>query len=382
MQNTLTLSKGNEETLRKRAEKEEQRTLGRRLSQRATSPPPPSSPRHPPSPLCPSIHPASLHQLFSRVDVSNDGHLTQDEFREALKDGLIRRRLHQLHLPADEVEQLFHMLDRDGDGTLSVSEFVGGILKVKRDVRSKDAIHTFVMVRSDTDSHIEEGREKGRDGERDRVCACLQARSALKRLTKVTETFEAFMQGLDSLEAAISGANPYTRYCTTHTLHSYSVRPLSVCRQRSFTRFRGRSTLGDRQGSQTSVTPSERNNHPSAPSPRRDGADNTENDRDDSSRAAGTSTSKVGATHVHIEALGFSPPIVNLPGSLVHPTPTMTTQQRPQPQREQQQQQQQHRVSVSSVGRVSVPQDNGLYGGGVSRAPRLGSWGGMLSGRQ
>ncbi|CEM30911.1 unnamed protein product [Vitrella brassicaformis CCMP3155] len=304
VENTLTLSKGNEETLRKRAEKEEQRIL------------------------------ASLHQLFSRVDVSNDGHLTQEEFREALKDGLIRRRLHQLHLPADEVEQLFHMLDRDGDGMLSVSEFVGGILKVKRDVRTKDAIHTFVM-----------------------------ARSALKRLTKVTETFDAFMQGIDSLEAAISGANPYTR-------------------QRSFTRFRGRSTLGDRQGSQTRVTPSERNNHPSAPSPRRDGADNSENDRDD--LAAG---SKVGASHAHIEALGFSPPIVSLPGSLVHPTPTMTTQQRPQPQREQQQQQQQqqHTASVASVGRGSVPQDNGLYaggGGGVSRAPRLGSWGGRLTGRQ
>jgi len=80
-----------------------------------------------------------LLQFFEAADATSDGLISLQEFEDALENPKIKTFLTSLDLDTHEFEQLFHMID-DGDGHVSVDEFLAGALRLKGTARSQDLI--------------------------------------------------------------------------------------------------------------------------------------------------------------------------------------------------------------------------------------------------
>ena len=62
----------------------------------------------------------SLLRAFSRMDINEDGLLTQRELQRGLRD-------HDIRLSGAEMQQLMRVLDTDGDSTLAYAEFLDAL---------------------------------------------------------------------------------------------------------------------------------------------------------------------------------------------------------------------------------------------------------------
>jgi len=71
-----------------------------------------------------------LEHLFHEMDFNEDGELTLEELRNGL-DGneAVRKELHKLEVGILDIDELFHLLDFDGNGAISVHEFVDGAMR-------------------------------------------------------------------------------------------------------------------------------------------------------------------------------------------------------------------------------------------------------------
>lgn len=82
-----------------------------------------------------------LEALFLQMDADGSGEISSEEFDEAIRDH--PEVVATFHLVGfqdiREIKNLFNELD-DGDGTLSVDEFVDGLRSMQGDARSKDVI--------------------------------------------------------------------------------------------------------------------------------------------------------------------------------------------------------------------------------------------------
>jgi len=80
-----------------------------------------------------------LRDFFDFADTSGDSMMSASEFEVALTDPSVQDWLSMLELEIYEVTALFNLLD-DGDGQISFEEFLGGIMRMKGNARSIDAI--------------------------------------------------------------------------------------------------------------------------------------------------------------------------------------------------------------------------------------------------
>lgn len=80
--------------------------------------------------------------------MDNSGELTRDEFREACNNDGVVDALKQLELEARDVDDIFDLLDQDGDGTVNIEEFVQGSLRMRGQAKSKDLLSVFVQVQT------------------------------------------------------------------------------------------------------------------------------------------------------------------------------------------------------------------------------------------
>lgn len=80
-----------------------------------------------------------LLDFFHAADTSQDGKLTIEEFEEFLSDERVMCYLNTLELDTFEARSLFEMID-DGDGTVSVDEFIKGITRLKGQSRAQDLL--------------------------------------------------------------------------------------------------------------------------------------------------------------------------------------------------------------------------------------------------
>ncbi|CAD7947123.1 unnamed protein product [Amoebophrya sp. A120] len=70
-----------------------------------------------------------LTEVFHKVDADGSGSVTVEEFKNAVKSSkALMQKVTNLHVQEEELEWLFRVLDTDGSGELSVDEFVSGIL--------------------------------------------------------------------------------------------------------------------------------------------------------------------------------------------------------------------------------------------------------------
>jgi hypothetical protein len=74
----------------------------------------------------------SMKDSFTEMDASETGWINLNEFQHALNSNeSLTKRLESMGVPVDDAKELFAILDFDGDGKLTITEFVDGIGKLK-----------------------------------------------------------------------------------------------------------------------------------------------------------------------------------------------------------------------------------------------------------
>lgn len=81
-----------------------------------------------------------LREIFDFADKDHNGSLSVEEFRSAIRQPEVERKLKLIELPVADAEELFAILDHDGSGELSVDEFIGGCVRLKGQAKSKDLL--------------------------------------------------------------------------------------------------------------------------------------------------------------------------------------------------------------------------------------------------
>lgn len=80
-----------------------------------------------------------LRHVFVLADTDRDGFLSCKEFTESLKDPVVTSYLSIMDLEVNEVEPLFQLLD-DGQGLVTIDEFVTGLTRLKGQARALDVV--------------------------------------------------------------------------------------------------------------------------------------------------------------------------------------------------------------------------------------------------
>merc|ERR1712048_553943 len=81
---------------------------------------------------------AQLAELFEETDTDQNGLLTVEELQSHLENEKVRAYLEAIGLTLYEVKGIFQLLDIDGDGSLSINEFISGMTKLLGNARSAD----------------------------------------------------------------------------------------------------------------------------------------------------------------------------------------------------------------------------------------------------
>merc|ERR1719343_1281861 len=87
-----------------------------------------------------------LEEIFEAADVSGDGVLSLEEFKDLLSIPSVKCYLELLELEVREVQSLFNML-ANGNGEIEYDEFVDGIMMLKGQARAMDMISLMLDVR-------------------------------------------------------------------------------------------------------------------------------------------------------------------------------------------------------------------------------------------
>eukprot|EP00930_Biecheleria_cincta_P086998 TRINITY_DN76271_c0_g1_i1.p1 TRINITY_DN76271_c0_g1~~TRINITY_DN76271_c0_g1_i1.p1 ORF type:complete len:585 (-),score=86.89 TRINITY_DN76271_c0_g1_i1:225-1940(-) len=87
-----------------------------------------------------------LRALFHRLDSSGDGFLSWQEFSVMLEDKHLKTWMSTLEIEVHDLTNLFHMMD-DGDGEISVDEFMDGAVRLRGHARSVDLAHVLTTAR-------------------------------------------------------------------------------------------------------------------------------------------------------------------------------------------------------------------------------------------
>merc|ERR1719191_1955778 len=79
-----------------------------------------------------------LADLFYDLDADGSGSVDRAEFETAFELPEVANKLKVLEFEQDELLKLFDLIDKDGEGELSLDEFMHGLRKMKGQAKSKD----------------------------------------------------------------------------------------------------------------------------------------------------------------------------------------------------------------------------------------------------
>jgi hypothetical protein len=82
----------------------------------------------------------NLQALFDKIDLDGTGRIKLHELQKALSDRRSASWMQILDVDVYEVVQLFHLLDKDGDGMVTFEEFSKGIMRLRGGAKSIDLI--------------------------------------------------------------------------------------------------------------------------------------------------------------------------------------------------------------------------------------------------
>lgn len=83
-----------------------------------------------------------LKSIFEDLDEDGNGRLTREELEASRRHPKIQKRLRGLEISAKEIDELWEILD-DGDGELTIDEFVNGMKKMKGVAQARDTMYVM-----------------------------------------------------------------------------------------------------------------------------------------------------------------------------------------------------------------------------------------------
>jgi len=91
----------------------------------------------------------NLHQIFKAADENGDMTLSVQEFKDVMvKNPTVIDTLEELGINQSEIDWLFETLDSDGSGSLSIDEFVEGVLRCKESELARQLMATqYSLIR-------------------------------------------------------------------------------------------------------------------------------------------------------------------------------------------------------------------------------------------
>ena len=82
-----------------------------------------------------------LHDLFMDSDVDGDFQLSFEEFCAMLENDTVTKYLFKMKILADDLRELFDIMDVDGSGRMDIREFFDCFNNVKGHAQSKHLLH-------------------------------------------------------------------------------------------------------------------------------------------------------------------------------------------------------------------------------------------------
>jgi len=87
----------------------------------------------------------NLRKLFKQMDTSGDGELSYEELMDVVNNPKMKLWMSALDIDTHDLEALFKLLD-DGDGQVTIDEFLGGIGRLKGPAKAIDLATVLVNV--------------------------------------------------------------------------------------------------------------------------------------------------------------------------------------------------------------------------------------------
>merc|ERR1719410_453686 len=86
-----------------------------------------------------------ISDLFDSMDLEKTGWISHQEMSNALQKDNIAAYFEHLEVEASKVEVLFHVLDSNGDGTISKDEFMQGLHKLNGHTNAADVADMLIV---------------------------------------------------------------------------------------------------------------------------------------------------------------------------------------------------------------------------------------------
>lgn len=83
-----------------------------------------------------------MRSIFEDLDEDGNGRLTREELEASRRHPKIQKKLRGLDISAREIDELWEILD-DGDGELTIQEFVNGMKKMKGVAQARDTMYVM-----------------------------------------------------------------------------------------------------------------------------------------------------------------------------------------------------------------------------------------------
>eukprot|EP00747_Dinoflagellata_sp_TGD_P220949 gnl/TRDRNA2_/TRDRNA2_92864_c0_seq1.p1 gnl/TRDRNA2_/TRDRNA2_92864_c0~~gnl/TRDRNA2_/TRDRNA2_92864_c0_seq1.p1 ORF type:complete len:711 (+),score=97.32 gnl/TRDRNA2_/TRDRNA2_92864_c0_seq1:109-2133(+) len=84
------------------------------------------------------VHENHLRDVFNELDEEGTGFITKGAFLECMEDPTVKYALQALKIDFQQADKLFHIIDEDDSGTVHLSKFVEGFMRLKGEARSVD----------------------------------------------------------------------------------------------------------------------------------------------------------------------------------------------------------------------------------------------------
>merc|ERR1712032_1227853 len=81
-----------------------------------------------------------IRSLFTEIDTDKSGTISFQEMKAHLQDRRVQAYFSVLQMNVTKAEGLFKLLDKDGDGAISIDEFIMNCLRLKGNARSIDMV--------------------------------------------------------------------------------------------------------------------------------------------------------------------------------------------------------------------------------------------------